>query len=53
MNYLTLVYNTDGPIATITLNRPEDLNTIVSPMTDEIEGELWAISLLHRSTPQP
>ncbi len=38
MNYTTLVYNTDGPIATITLNRPEDLNTIVPPMTDELEA---------------
>ena len=38
MNYITLVYSTAGPIATITLNRPEDLNTIVPPMTDEIEA---------------
>ena len=38
MNYVTLVYASDGPIATITLNRPEDLNTIVPPMTDEIEA---------------
>ncbi len=38
MSYVTLVYATDGPIATITLNRPEDLNTIVPPMTDEIEA---------------
>ena len=36
--YETLVYTTDGPIATITLNRPDDLNTIVPPMTDEIEA---------------
>ncbi len=38
MRHVTLVYATDGPIATITLNRPEDLNTIVPPMTDEIEA---------------
>ncbi len=38
MNYTTLAYSTNGPIATITLNRPEDLNTIVPPMTDEIEA---------------
>lgn len=28
---------THGPIATITLNRPDHLNTIVPPMTDELE----------------
>jgi enoyl-CoA hydratase len=33
----TLLYKTDGPVATITLNRPEHLNTIVPPMPDEIE----------------
>ena len=38
MSYVTLVYATDGAIATITLNRPDDLNTIVPPMTDEIEA---------------
>jgi len=38
MSYETLVYSTDGAIATITLNRPDDLNTIVPPMTDELEA---------------
>lgn len=33
----TIAYSTDGPIATITLNRPDQLNTIVPPMPDEIE----------------
>ena len=33
----TILYTTDGPIATITLNRPEALNTIVPPMPDEVE----------------
>jgi enoyl-CoA hydratase/carnithine racemase len=36
--YETLLYRTDGPLATITLNRPESLNTIVPPMPDELEG---------------
>ncbi len=30
----TILTATDGPIATITLNRPEQLNTIVPPMPD-------------------
>src|ERR1700716_3090697 len=41
----TLLYKTDGPVATITLNRPEQLNTIVPPMPDEIEN---AIGLAER-----
>jgi enoyl-CoA hydratase len=38
MTYETLLYAVDGPIATITLNRPERLNTIVPPMPEEIEA---------------
>jgi enoyl-CoA hydratase len=38
MSYETLEYATAGPIATITLNRPERLNTIVPPMPDEFEA---------------
>jgi enoyl-CoA hydratase len=37
MSYETVLYASDGPIATITLNRPEQLNTIVAPMPDEVE----------------
>ena len=37
----TLLYDTDGAIATITLNRPEALNTIVPPMTDELEAAVY------------
>jgi enoyl-CoA hydratase len=37
MNYETLLYHTDGPIATVTLNRPDRLNTIIPPMPDEFE----------------
>jgi enoyl-CoA hydratase len=35
--YQTILYETDGPIAVLTLNRPESLNTIVPPMPDELE----------------
>jgi enoyl-CoA hydratase len=38
MSFETLLYDTDGPIATITLNRPDRLNTIVPPMPDEFEA---------------
>lgn len=34
----TLLYAVDGAIATITLNRPEELNTIVPPMPEEFEA---------------
>jgi len=37
MSYETLLYAVDDAIATITLNRPDTLNTIVPPMPDEIE----------------
>lgn len=36
-SYQTILYDVDGPIATITLNRPERLNTIVPPMPQEFE----------------
>jgi enoyl-CoA hydratase len=35
--YETILYDVEGAIATITLNRPEELNTIVPPMPDEVE----------------
>src|SRR3984885_6516865 len=44
-DFETLLYTTAGPVATITLNRPEALNTIVPPMPDEIEA---AIGLAER-----
>ncbi|HXB14397.1 MAG TPA: crotonase/enoyl-CoA hydratase family protein [Solirubrobacteraceae bacterium] len=45
MPYETLLYATDGPIATITLNRPERLNTIVPPMPDELQSAVNEASL--------
>src|SRR5438105_13523121 len=38
MTFETIRYDTDGAIATITLNRPERLNTIVPPMPEELEA---------------
>jgi enoyl-CoA hydratase len=41
----TLLYDTAGPIATITLNRPDRLNTIVPPMPDEFESAIHAATV--------
>jgi enoyl-CoA hydratase len=38
VTFETLLYDVDGAIATITLNRPDRLNTIVPPMPDELEA---------------
>lgn len=40
MKFETLLYRTDGPIASITLNRPDKFNTIRPPMWDEIESAI-------------
>jgi len=45
MSYETLLYATGGEIATITLNRPERLNTIVPPMPDELQDAVNRASL--------
>ena len=37
-DFQTLLYAAGDQVATITLNRPDDLNTIVPPMTDELEA---------------
>lgn len=37
MTYQVIDYHVDGALAYITLNRPDDLNTIVPPMLDELE----------------
>ncbi|MGI8921741.1 MAG: crotonase/enoyl-CoA hydratase family protein [Solirubrobacteraceae bacterium] len=42
MAYETLLYRVAGPVATITLNRPDTLNTIVPPMPDELETAVQA-----------
>ena len=42
MKFQTILYETDAPVATITLNRPERLNTIVPPMPDELEQAVGA-----------
>jgi enoyl-CoA hydratase len=42
MPYETLLYDTADAVATITLNRPQRLNTIVPPMPDELEAAVHA-----------
>ena len=42
MAYATILYETDGRIATITLNRPEKLNAIRPPMPEELEQAVVA-----------
>ena len=47
MSYQTLLYDSADGVATITLNRPEQLNTIVPPMPDELEAAV------HRAVADP
>ncbi len=42
MEFETVLYASDGPVGTITLNRPERLNTIVPPMPEELEQAVAA-----------
>src|SRR5918997_3069296 len=37
-DFETILYATRDAVATITLNRPDSLNTIVPPMPDEVEA---------------
>jgi enoyl-CoA hydratase len=40
MDYETLLYTVDGAIATITFNRPDELNTIIPGMPEELEASV-------------
>jgi enoyl-CoA hydratase len=45
MDFETILYAVDGAVATITLNRPDRLNTIVPPMPDELESAVGRATL--------
>ena len=45
MDYQTILYSTDCAVATISLNRPERLNTIVPPMPEEIAAAVDTANL--------
>src|ERR1700730_4854980 len=47
MSYETLLYEKTAAVATITLNRPERLNTIVPPMPEELEAAVHHASADH------
>jgi enoyl-CoA hydratase len=40
MSFTTIAYRVEDSLATITLNRPDHLNTIVPPMPDEFEAAM-------------
>jgi enoyl-CoA hydratase len=42
MQFETLLYAVTDAVATVTLNRPDSLNTIVPPMPDELEAAVHA-----------
>jgi enoyl-CoA hydratase len=47
MSYETLLYEKTAAVTTITLNRPERLNTIVPPMPEELEAAVHHASADH------
>jgi methylglutaconyl-CoA hydratase len=47
MSYETLLLSTEGPLATITLNRPEKRNAITTPMIAEIQTALDELEKTH------
>jgi len=40
MGFTTIIYETEGPLAWITLNRPDKLNAISKPMVAELNAAL-------------
>jgi enoyl-CoA hydratase/carnithine racemase len=44
-SFETLLYDVAGQVATITLNRPDRLNTIVPPMPEEFESAIGAATV--------
>jgi enoyl-CoA hydratase len=44
-SFESIIYTADGAVATITLNRPERLNTIVPPMPDEVDHAVAAATV--------
>src|SRR5437867_11090547 len=45
--YETIIFTTDGPVATIKLNRPDKLNAFGGPMREEILDALAKLALDH------
>ena len=43
-----VLYDVAGPVATITLNRPDALNTIVPPMPDEVASCVGSACAIRR-----
>ena len=52
MDYETILYVREDQVATISLNRPERLNTIVPPMPDEVQDAVGVDAVL-RSVDRP
>ncbi len=42
--YETLLYDTDGPVAVITLNRPDQLNAMCAPLCEALHTELGSLA---------
>jgi len=44
MNYKSIVYSVEGNVATIQMNRPENLNALVKEMKDELNDVIFKVS---------